>query len=306
MDDYIPVRLKTIRPDSQIHFDLYVKIGQKFVHYIRNNDEIEKNRIDNLKSKKVRKLFIPYDQEDNYLTYLDTGLDQLSSDKLNLDEKAELVHDSMVTAAENAEKTFESEKGYQQTQDRFEKITDFLMSDSGAIKKIMEAAGSSVDNHQHAATVSSLSLGLATATGFLSSNEMFELGIAALVHELGKNKLPFDPMTPKEKLSGEDLKLYEQHPNKAVSLLAGKPYISPKILQLIGDHEEVGVGQGFPNKKDLTKLSLPQQILNLCNAFDEFCYQKGLEHKNGLEPFKSEKGDLFDSELFNMLWTMLL
>lgn len=305
MDDYIPVRLKTIRPDSQIHFDLYIKIGEKFVHYIRNNDSIEKPRMDNLKSKKVRKLFIPFDQEDNYLSYLDAGLDQLSSDNLSLDEKAELTHDSLVTAAENAEKTFETEKGFQQTQDRFEKITDFLMSDSGAIKKIMEAAGTSLDNHQHAATTSSLALGLATATGFLSANEMFELGIAALVHDIGKNDLPFDPMTPSAELSGENLKLYRAHAQKGADMLAGKPFISPRILGMIADHEEVGNGQGFPNKKNLAKLKLPYQILNLCNNFDQYCFQNKLDHKAGLPAFKMERGEMFDEELYNLLSSML-
>lgn len=305
MDDYIPVRLKTIRPDSQIHFDLYIKIGSKFVHYVRNNDSIEKPRWDNLKSKKVRKLFIPYDQEDNYLTYLDSGLDQLSNANVSIEQKAELAHDTLVTAAENAEKTFETEKGFQQTQGRFEKITDFLMSDSGAIKKIMEAAGTSLDNHQHAATTSSLALGLATATGFLSANEMFELGIAALVHDIGKNDLPFDPMTPASELSGENLKLYRGHAQKGADMLAGKPFISPRILGMIADHEEIGNGLGFPNKKNLAKLKLPYQILNLCNSFDQYCFQNKLEHKAGLSAFKMERGEMFDEELYNLLSAML-
>ncbi|MGB0452767.1 MAG: HD domain-containing phosphohydrolase [Bacteriovoracaceae bacterium] len=304
MEDYIPVRLKTLRPDSSVNFDLYIKVGTRFVHYIRDQDPIDSERIVSLKSKKVRKLFIPFDHEQKYLTYLDTGLDLLDSDDLPIEAKAEMVHDTMITSAENVEKALDTEEGFKQTQDRFGKITDFLLKDSGALKNILMAAGTSLDNHHHAATVSSMALGLAAAQKELSSIEMLELGIAALVHDIGKNKLPFDPMTPVSELRGEDLIRYRKHAADSVDLLAGKPYISPRILSLVGDHEEIGKGQGFPNKKNYFRLKLPFQILNLCNAYDRFCFERKITHAEGIEEFGTTELEHFDQKLFELLSTL--
>lgn len=302
--EYLPVRINTLRPDSVLNFDIYIPVGQRYVHYMRKTDEVDGERLKNLKSKKIRKVYIEESAEDFYLDYLDQGLDDLVSSDAPIEEKANAVHDSLTTSAENAERSLETEEGYKRMENQFQKVTDFLMSDKGAIKRILESAGKSLDNFQHAATVASMSLGVATAIG-LDAHEILELGIAALLHDIGKTKLDFDPMLPMSKMTDQQKNRYKQHPADGAAILSGKPFVSPRILALVADHEEVGIKRGYPEKKDYFKLKQPFQILNLCNDFDRYCSEHGLEHRDGLDPFFEERGELFDPDLFTQLVTLL-
>ena len=302
--EFIPIRINTLRPNSKLFFDIYVPIGNRHVHYMRKNDEVDISRLKNLKSKKVRKVFIIADEETLYLDYLDQGLSGLVDSDASIEEKASAVHDSLTTSAENAERSLDTEEGFQRMGAQFGKISDFLSSDKGAMKKILESAGNSVDNFQHAATVSSLSLALGKIVN-LSEKDMLELGTAALLHDIRKNKFDFDPQTPKDKLSPAQLKKYKAHSADGADILGGKPFVNPRILALIANHEELGNGKGFPNKLDLFKLEMPFQILNLCNDFDRFCTDKKVEHRLGLDDFFEEREEFFDNELINHLVVIL-
>lgn len=302
--EYLPVRINTLRPDSQLTFDIYIPVGQRYVHYMRKTDEVDGDRLKNLKSKKIRKVFITEDCEADYLDYLDQGLNDLIENDVPLEEKTVAIHDGLTTSAENAERSLETEEGYKRMEVQFQKVTDFLMSEKGAIKKILESTGQSLDNFQHAATVTSLSLGVAAANG-MDSKDILELGIAALLHDIGKTKLPFDPMKPVSEMNETEKNRYKQHSSDGADILAGKPFVSPRILALVADHEEVGNKRGYPQKKNLFGLGMQFQILNMCNDFDRFCYENKLEHRDGLDTFFDKRGELFDPDLFNHLVTLL-
>ena len=303
--EYLPIRTNTLRPDADVNFDIFIQVGERYVHYIKNSDPMEASRLSKLKEKKVRKLYILSECEKDYLHYLDQGLQSLTDQSKNIEERGALAHDSMVTAAENAERSLETEQGFKRSQDQFEKVIDFLMSDQGAMKQILNASGYALDNHHHAATVSTLSLSLAAAAELKDSKELFELGIAALVHDIGKNNLPFDAMKLRDEMTPEERKRYECHPADGANMLAGKPFISGRILGLISDHEEIGRGRGFPEKKDISKLKKPYQILNVCNDFDRFCFEKKMDPLKAIDPFYEARGENFSEELITLLATIL-
>ncbi len=302
---YLPVRINTLRPGASVNFDVYLQLGDRYIHYIRDQDPLEESRIKKLKEKKVRKLFIQVESEPKYLEYLDAGLSELSQSNKPEEEKGGIANDSMVTAAENAERNLETEKGYQMTEDHFKKIVTFIQSDRGAIKSILSSAGTSEDNHQHAATVSSLSLSVASKLGVKGNKELVELGIAGLVHDIGKNSLPFDPLKLQSELTDDERKQYEAHVTNSLEILTPKKFITPNIIHLVANHEEIGRGRGFPEKKHLSKLPKLNQILNLCNDFDRFCYGNKLEPLKGIDPFYEARADNFNEEHIAILATVL-
>lgn len=114
----------------------------------------------------------------------------------------------------------------------------------------------------------------------------------------------FSPTATRESLVGNDLKRFLTHSAEGVGLLATKPYITPRVLALVADHEEFGEGRGYPEKKWITRLSLPSQILNLANAFDTFCMANKMEPKQALDPFFEKNADFFDLDHMNVLVTL--
>ena len=302
---FLPVRIGTLRPGAPVRFDVHILVAEKYVHYIRSADTFDPDRIERLRSKGVKKLYIPEESEPAYLAYLDAGLEDLSNKDLPLEERSSLVGSAIVTDAENALHNCETEQGYHRTEDRIGKVVSFLTSEDGAIKNILASTGCSLDNFQHAANVTSLALGLANRLGITSARDLLDLGIAGLLHDSALMNLGFGADVQPENLSVAELKQYQKHPTEVAHLLAGKPYINRNILELIANHEEIGEGAGFPQKKRLSTLPLSSQVLNLCDAYDHFASVQRMAPLDAAKKFFSDKIGFFNLDHIRELSALL-
>lgn len=302
---FFPIRLNTIRPDEVIPFDIFVKLPHRYVHYSGSNLEMEASRVKNLKKHGVKKLFIRPEDEDVYLKYLEESLDVLKNTALTLSERSSMAHDTLIDAAENAEKNLETEERFNGQKRQFDKISNFLATEKNALKDILASAGISMDNNEHSANVSSLAVAVATKAGITDKKEIFELGMAGLLHDIGKKRLNFDHMKPVSQMTSNEKKQYRNHPQDGADMLAGKPYISPRILKLVFMHEELGQCKGYPEKVDLFRQELSFQILSLVNAFDHFCMENKILQVKAIDPFFEKYGEDYDPELITVLGTIL-
>jgi HD-GYP domain-containing protein (c-di-GMP phosphodiesterase class II) len=302
---FIPVRIGTLRSDQKVSFDIFVQIAGKQVHYLRDKDIFDQDRLKRLKAKGVKKLWIVEETEPLYLTYLEEGLNELNNSKIEIGERADIARDSMVSDAENAIKNVETEQGYKSTENRVGKVVDFLMSDQGALKSILASAGCATDNFAHSANVASVAVSLAAKLGITNSKSQIDLGLACLLHDIGKTHLGISELSDYPALSVADQKKYAEHPQAGATLLAGKPYINKTILEMIANHEEVGEGAGYPNKKRLAALPLESQILNLCNDYDHYATLKKIPPMEAIKPYFSDKLGLFDLNHIKVLKTIL-
>lgn len=305
MSNFYPVRLNTLRKDEKLAFDVYVSVGAKYVQYIHADDVFEGERIDKLKNKGVRKLFIPTEQEKNYLDYLEAALDALAQKTTSIEDRTKLAHDSLVTAAENAVKNLETEEGFNQQQRQLAKISDFIGSDRKVIKAIMENLNTELDNNQHAANVSSLCMSVAQKFGITDKTELAELGIAALVHDVGKERFKENYDALGDKMTPQQLQKYRAHVYDGVSALEGKPFISPRILGMVAAHEELGRGRGYPEKKDIFKLPESYQILIMCNRFDHFRTHQQMPSMQAIDAFFEKHANDFSDEMVTILASVL-
>lgn len=293
---YIPVHLNTLRAGKSIPFDVHLRLTEKkdhFVHYFTKVDGLDQDRVEKLKAKGVKKVYIVEADEEAYLGYLDQSLSDLQSNTISTTEKAALTKDTLNTQAENAERNLESEKGFNRMQGQMNKIAEFFTSEKGALQKILASTGIAADNNQHSANVASLALGIAALSGLNNPKDLLDLGVASLVHDIGLKKMGFPPNVTRETLSGDAQKRYLSHPGESVAILGGKPFITPRILSLIADHEEFGEGRGYPEKKRIEKLQPLSQILNLANAFDKYCIIQNKTPKEAIDPFFEKYSEFF-------------
>ncbi len=305
---FIPVHLNTLRPGDAIPFDLHLKLiteDDHYVHYMKKSDTLEADRFLKLQQKGVKKVFIKIEDEELYLNYLDEGLNELENENLSAADKASLAKDTLHTQAENAERALENEKNYSRLEGQLNKIVSFFTNDKSALKGLLSASGISADNSQHSANVASLALGIATLSGISNTKDLLNLGIACLVHDIGNTKMGIPATATREKLQGDELRRYLSHPAESVGLLAGKKFITPQILSLIADHEEIGEGRGYPEKKRIEKLSTLSQIFNLSNTFDKFCSSRNLDVKSAIDPFFEKHSEDFILEHLTILTTVI-
>lgn len=298
---YVSIRTATLRPNTSLNFDVYVYYQDTYLLFRDASQSFEQDLLEKFKAKKVKKAFIPEEQEESYLTYLDSTLVQLQDSSVSLGDKAEFAQDTLKQEADSIEKNLESEAAYKKSEERIQKVVDFILAEPKALAGMLTAAGLSIDDSAHGSTVSSLALAVGSASGLVDREDLTNLAVAGLLHDTGLKPLGFSVTDSLANLPKDKWSIFKKHPAKAVELVAGKKFITTKVLRIIEDHEELGGGLGFPEKKNLARLAIDSQIFNLCDALDHFSIEKKRQAPECVEEFIEKHGEKFEIQLLEVL-----
>lgn len=146
-------------------------------------------------------------------------------------------------------------------------LEGILNEDEAAIRLLSEKAGEKTALHSINVTLISLLLGKALE---LPKEDMLELGMGALLHDMGKLELPDRLRWLDEQSSPAERQLYQSHVAHGVTM-ARKLQLSPNATLLIGQHHEYADGSGYPGQIRADKMSQLSRILSLVNRFDNLC-----------------------------------
>ena len=269
--EFTPLRITTVKPLRDLTFDLYIHFKEQYICYAKRGEQLSEDKFLKLKIQKVAKFFITEDDELNYQIFLDALLSEtLSNPKVDLDSKVSMVEGAAESAIERMQKDPGSESAYLATEKAAKSLRQVILSNPDALKKIFgKKAEKNEEVIKHSLNVCALSVKLAEISK-CTEQEMDNIGTAALIHDIGLTNMDKKDIElfyrPKKLFSNDDRRVYYLHTKDAAALLEDKSYITPSILNLVINHEEVLSGLG-PNKKK--KLSLSEEILSLVNNYDK-------------------------------------
>jgi putative nucleotidyltransferase with HDIG domain len=146
-------------------------------------------------------------------------------------------------------------------------LSQILGEDEAAIRLLSEKAGEKTSLHSINVTVISLLLGKALN---LSKAEMLQLGIGALVHDIGKIELPDRLRWMDEHFGSAEKQAFQEHVSHGVNL-ARKMGLEPATMLMVAQHHEYVNGSGYPSRIPGDKMLALSRILSLVNHYDNLC-----------------------------------
>ncbi len=146
-------------------------------------------------------------------------------------------------------------------------LVNVLDEEEAAIRLLSEKAGEKTSLHSINVTIISLLLGKALG---LKKSDLFELGVGALLHDLGKMALPDRLRWQDEQFNSAERQLYQGHVQHSVSL-AQRMGLSPEAIILIAQHHEYIDGSGYPAHVKADKITPLGRIISLVNKYDNMC-----------------------------------
>lgn len=135
------------------------------------------------------------------------------------------------------------------------------------IRLLTEGAGERATAHALNVTIVSLLMGRVFGLG---DAEMMELGMGAMLHDIGKLDLPDRVHHADDSFSMAELHAYRDHVQLGVRQ-GRRMGVHPGVLLVIAQHHEQADGLGFPQGLALEKMSGPARIVSLVNRYDKLC-----------------------------------
>jgi HD-GYP domain-containing protein (c-di-GMP phosphodiesterase class II) len=94
------------------------------------------------------------------------------------------------------------------------------------------------------------------------------LGIAGLLHDLGKALMPMDVLNKPGKLTDEEFAIIKTHPEEGYKLLLGSTGADEIALDVVLHHHEKTDGSGYPKRLKDAEISLHAKMGAVCDVYD--------------------------------------
>lgn len=146
-------------------------------------------------------------------------------------------------------------------------VDQMIANGESAIRLLSEGVGER--SGQHPVNVMVLSLLLGRSLG-LDHGALSRLGLASLLHDIGKQALPDRLRFSDKAFSLAEQLAYQSHVALGVEA-ARRMGLPDDAVQAIALHHEMADGSGFPDQRPSNEMSASAKILSLVNKYDNLC-----------------------------------
>lgn len=100
----------------------------------------------------------------------------------------------------------------------------------------------------------------------LESDKLNQLGISAMLHDIGKARLDASVLSKPGRLTSEEWVHVRRHPQLGFEMLDGN--VHPEIALAVLSHHERFDGTGYPHRLAGKEISLTARVLAVADAYD--------------------------------------
>ncbi len=192
-------------------------------------------------------------------------------------------------------------------------ITEELMKaiiDNGAVAiNINTLKCSDEYTFKHSVDVASISMMMAREQK-RNDREVFEIGMAGLLHDIGKTKIPGEILNKPARLTPEEFEVMKQHSYLSYKIVATDTEIPFDVKAGILQHHEKMNGSGYPHGLIGSQIHPYAKILTVADIFDalvtERPYKKGKSPREAVEMLLAMSEELDKNALQSFMRVLIL
>lgn len=171
-----------------------------------------------------------------------------------------------------------------QTMTLVSEISNSMERNPGALVSLARLKTADNYTYMHSVAVSALMMALARQMQF-SEEDTRDIGLAGLVHDIGKMQVPLEILNKNGKLTDEEFAIMKSHPEKGYEILKQSGTVSDHIMDVCLSHHEKLDGSGYPNRLPDEKISPFARMGAICDVYDAITSVR--PYKNGWDPAES-------------------
>jgi len=154
--------------------------------------------------------------------------------------------------------------------------------------------------YMHSVAVCGLMISLARHLE-LSEENVYQAGMAGLLHDIGKMAIPLEILNKPGKLNDHEFGVVRQHPERGEEILAASHQVSEAVIDVCLHHHEKVDGSGYPHHLAGDQISLLGRMAAVCDVYDAVTsdrpYKQGWGPADAIRKMAEWTGH-FDTQVF--------
>lgn len=306
---YKSIDKRVITEGEKINFQIYLPNDEKtaMTLYLQSDTVVDGN--DKVRIREVEKLYIDIEDALAYESYVQQHIQTIArAEDISLDDKAIIVYEKASSVIDEMFRNPESLEVAKNVKPVVDSIVDIILHDTKAVESLLKITAHDFYTHTHSINVSIYTLSLGAYLG-MDEEELKTLGMAAVLHDIGKSKVDFDIINKNGSLTEIEFEEMKTHPAQGHKIALHLGITDERVLTGIRHHHEKLVGGGYPDGISGDKISKFARIIGVCDVFDALTTKRS--YKDPMSTFDSiklmkevMKGHL-DFEMVNALIRML-
>ncbi|MCL1893200.1 MAG: HD-GYP domain-containing protein [Holophagaceae bacterium] len=180
-------------------------------------------------------------------------------------------------------------------------ITKAVLGNDGTLVSLCRIKQRDSYTFQHSVSISALLVTFCNAVGGYSEDELHEIGLGGLFHDVGKMRIPNQILNKPGKLSDSEFAVMRSHVTEGVEYLRAGHSLSESTMKIVEEHHERFDGSGYPRGISRSAISRIGQMASIVDVYDAITsirvYHKALEPINAMQLIYEWGGKHFDNSL---------
>lgn len=306
---YKSIDKRVITEGEAIDFQLYFPNNEKTAMslFLQSDTVVDGNT--KVRLREVERLYIDDKESLRYEAYVQKHIQTIArAEDISIDDKAIIVYEKASSVLDEMFRNPESLEVAKNVKPVVDSFVSIILHDPKAVESLLKITAHDYYTHTHSINVSIYTLSLGAFLG-MKGDDLKALGMAAVLHDIGKSQVDYDIINKNGTLSEIEFEEMKTHPAQGHKIALNLGITDERILSGIRHHHEKLAGNGYPDGILGDKISEFARIIGVCDVFDALTTKRS--YKDPMSTFDSiklmkeaMKGHL-DFDMVNALIRML-
>ena len=292
---FLPIYLDSLRVDSVLDFDLFIQVNSQLVLYRSADLPFTERTRQKLLDNRIDRLYITNENRNKYQIYIEQNLDKILEDTSILEEKkAGILYETTTSLVKDVLSNPTYGDNIKRSQNMVSNTIGYILKGREAFLNLLKITSFDYYTYTHSVNVCTFAIALAQQLGFKDEEFLNELGVGALLHDIGKSKISERILNKRTALNQIEFEIMKKHPKWGVEILNETDHIAKTSYFPVLQHHERGDRRGYPSRLSLDEVHIYSKIVAIVDSFDamttERVYQKAIDTYPALKIMFNLKG----------------
>jgi HD-GYP domain-containing protein (c-di-GMP phosphodiesterase class II) len=306
VDSHLKIRINSLHPKRPTTFDLFIRINEKMVLYLKAGDGLDAEKINKLHETGQEVFYIRENDRAEFKKYIHT---QLNDAALSVKEKSLMLRESSYALVEELFENPNVNKALDESKEVIRNFVGFIDAEPEAMASLIGLSSHDFYTYNHSLDVSLYALALGKCAGYGEESELLELGRGSLFHDIGKRHVSTEIICKQGPLDDAEWAQMKNHPLYGLQILNDYPESTDSMKACVFEHHENQAGNGYPQQLTAEEIHPMAKIVAISDCYDALTtkrsYNTPMSPTDAVNMMREKLHTRFDPDLMKALHSVM-